>query len=97
MKKLRNEGTKRRRDEEIKERRDEEMKKMRKEIEKKKKKRAGSNSWMNEPTDRTTGACVQIDARGSSWAPLFVHLVQPSFYTPLLRTTSANAATEGYI
>lgn len=40
----------------------------------------GSNSWTNEPTDRMAGACSQIDARGSSWAPLFVHLL---LHTPL--------------
>lgn len=40
---------------------------------------AGSNSWTNEPTDRTAGACSQIDARGSSWAPLFVYLLHPLY------------------
>lgn len=40
----------------------------------------GSNSWTNEPTDRMAGACSQIDARGSNWAPLFVHLL---LHTPL--------------
>lgn len=47
---------------------------------------AGSNSWTNEPTDRTAGASSQIDARGSSWAPLFVHLLHPlySLLTPIL-------------
>ena len=44
--------------------------------------RAGSNSWTNEPTDRTVGACTQIDARGSSWAPLFVHLLRTSSSSP---------------
>ena len=43
----------------------------------------GSNSWTNEPTDRTAGACSQIDARGSSWAPLFVHLLLHPLYSLL--------------
>lgn len=41
---------------------------------------AGLNSWTNEPTDRMAGACSQIDARGSNWAPLFVHLLYPLLF-----------------
>lgn len=43
----------------------------------------GSNSWTNEPTDRTAGASSQIDARGSSGAPLFVHLLLHPLYSLL--------------
>lgn len=58
---------------------------------------AGSNSWTNEPTDRTAGACSQIDARGSSWAPLFVYLLHPlySLLTLLILVHSPLQARKG--
>lgn len=58
---------------------------------------AGSNSWTNEPTDRTAGACSQIDARGSSWAPLFVYLLHPlySLLTLLILVHSMLQARKG--
>lgn len=58
---------------------------------------AGSNSWTNEPTDRTAGACSQIDARGSSWAPLFVYLLHPlySLLTLLILVHSLLQARKG--
>lgn len=60
---------------------------------------AGSNSWTNEPTDRTAGACSQIDARGSSWAPLFVYLLHPlySLLTLLILVHSALQDRKGRI
>lgn len=60
---------------------------------------AGSNSWTNEPTDRTAGACSQIDARGSSWAPLFVYLLHPlySLLTLLILVHSALQDRKGQV
>lgn len=60
---------------------------------------AGSNSWTNEPTDRTAGACSQIDARGSSWAPLFVYLLHPlySLLTLLILVHSALQDRKGRV
>lgn len=58
---------------------------------------AGSNSWTNEPTDRMAGASSQIDARGSSWAPLFVHLLHPlySLLTPIMSFPHTSPIQDG--
>lgn len=60
---------------------------------------AGSNSWTNEPTDKTAGACSQIDARGSNQAPLFVYLLHPlySLLTLLIPVYSVLQVRKGQI